>query len=155
MPPNLSVDADRHRRASAPPGGLLSSFARPHEMRNALLVATVATAILASLTGCAHQVTASSDVQPEERRVLAAEDEYIAAEVSRDEATLRKLIDDRFVFNSSRGTTSDKEELVQRILKMNMRRLGEEFHIIAPDARGSAMTTHSGGPVSMSMPTVC
>jgi len=89
-------------------------------MRNALLVATVATAILASLTGSAHQVTASSDVQPEERRVLAAEDEYIAAEVSRDEATLRKLIDDRFVFNSSRGTTSDKEELVQRILKMNM-----------------------------------
>ena len=33
----------------------------------------------------------------------------------------------------------------------HMRRLAEEFRIIAPDARGSAMTTHSGGPVSMSM----
>jgi pimeloyl-ACP methyl ester carboxylesterase len=33
----------------------------------------------------------------------------------------------------------------------HLRRLAEEFHIIAPDARGSAMTTHSGGPVSMSM----
>lgn len=33
----------------------------------------------------------------------------------------------------------------------HLRRLAEEFHIIAPDARGSAMTTDSGGPVSMSM----
>lgn len=33
----------------------------------------------------------------------------------------------------------------------HLRRLAEDFHIIAPDARGSAMTTHSGGPVSMSM----
>ena len=33
----------------------------------------------------------------------------------------------------------------------HLQRLAEEFHIIAPDARGSAMTTHSGGPVSMSM----
>jgi pimeloyl-ACP methyl ester carboxylesterase len=33
----------------------------------------------------------------------------------------------------------------------HLQRLAEEFHIIAPDARGSAMTTHSEGPVSMSM----
>jgi pimeloyl-ACP methyl ester carboxylesterase len=33
----------------------------------------------------------------------------------------------------------------------HLRRLAEEFHVIAPDARGSAMTTHTGGPVSMSM----
>jgi pimeloyl-ACP methyl ester carboxylesterase len=33
----------------------------------------------------------------------------------------------------------------------HLRRLAEEFHIIAPDARGSAMTAHSEGPVSMSM----
>ena len=33
----------------------------------------------------------------------------------------------------------------------HLQQLAEEFHIIAPDARGSAMTAHSGGPVSMSM----
>ena len=33
----------------------------------------------------------------------------------------------------------------------HLERLTKEFHIIAPDARGSAMTTHPGGPVSMSM----
>ena len=32
-----------------------------------------------------------------------------------------------------------------------LRRLAEQFHIIAPDARGSAMTSYPSGPVSMSM----
>ncbi|MBK7080549.1 MAG: nuclear transport factor 2 family protein [Betaproteobacteria bacterium] len=45
----------------------------------------------------------------EAMRVLAAEDEYVAAEVGRDEATLRRLVDDRFLFNTSRGTTTGKE----------------------------------------------
>ena len=59
-------------------------------------------------------------LQAEEMRVLAAEDEYVAAEVSRDEATLRRLVDDRFLFNTSRGTTTGKEELIQGVMKMNM-----------------------------------
>ena len=42
----------------------------------------------------------------EEQRVLAAEDEYVAAEVGHDEATLRRLVDDRFVLNSSNGFES-------------------------------------------------
>lgn len=62
----------------------------------------------------------ASAVQAEEQRVLATEDEYVAAEVRRDEATLRRLIDDRFTFNSSHGATSGKEELIQSILKMKM-----------------------------------
>ena len=60
-----------------------------------------------------------SPAQSEEQRVLAAEDEYVA-EVSRDEATLRRLVDDRFVLNSSNGSTSGKEELIQSVLKMTM-----------------------------------
>ena len=86
-------------------------------MRTVSLVATVTLAIFISLTGCAHHML---NTQDEELRVLATEDEYVAAEVSRNEATLQKLIDDRFVFNSSRGATSGKEELIQSILKMNM-----------------------------------
>jgi ketosteroid isomerase-like protein len=56
----------------------------------------------------------------EEQRVLAAEDEYVAAEVARDEAALRRLIDDRFAFNSSKGTTTGKEEFVRTVLKLAM-----------------------------------
>ncbi len=55
-----------------------------------------------------------------EHQVLAAEDAYVAAEVERDEAALRRLIDDAFVYNASTGTTSGKEALIQNLLTMNM-----------------------------------
>ncbi len=51
---------------------------------------------------------------------MATEDAYVAAEVSRDEAALRRVIDDAFVYNASTGTTSDKEALIQNVLQMNM-----------------------------------
>jgi hypothetical protein len=38
----------------------------------------------------------------------AAEDEDVVAEVSRDEVALRRMVDDRFDFNSNNGTTSGK-----------------------------------------------
>jgi len=53
-------------------------------------------------------------------QVLAAEDAYVAAEVARDEETLRRLVDDRFVFNQSNGTTLGKEDLIDAILRMSM-----------------------------------
>lgn len=56
----------------------------------------------------------------EEERVLAAEDEYVAAEVARDESALRRLVDERFTFNRANGTTSGKEELVAGVLRMSM-----------------------------------
>jgi hypothetical protein len=89
-------------------------------MRYAVLIAMFLAAALPPLTGYAQQMTTTSTVLAEEQRVLVTEDDYVAAEVSRDEAKLRRLIDDRFVLNSSRGTTSGKEELIQQILKMAM-----------------------------------
>lgn len=79
-------------------------------------------------TSIAAVAIASSIVVPclaqspseEEQRVLAVEDEYITAEVGRDEPTLRRIIDDRFVHNSSNGKTSGKEELIQAVLRMKM-----------------------------------
>lgn len=59
-------------------------------------------------------MTATPTLDSEEQHVLATEDAYVAAEVSRDEAMLRKLIDDRFVFNSSRGTTLQMQERAPR-----------------------------------------
>ena len=87
-------------------------------MRIATLLFVAATA-MGALTGHAQTMN-SSGTPTEEQRVLAAEDEYVAAEVTRDEATLRRMIDDRFLFNSSKGMTTGKEELVQSILKMAM-----------------------------------
>jgi len=85
-----------------------------------LLAVAMACAILSPLTGFSQSNPPASNSQDEERRVFAAEDEYVAAEVSRDEAALRRLVDDRFVFNSSNGTTSGKDELIAEVLKMAM-----------------------------------
>lgn len=62
----------------------------------------------------------ASTLQVDEQSVLAAEDEYVAAELSRDEAGLRRMVDDRFVFNSSRGITTNKEDLIRGVLTMAM-----------------------------------
>jgi ketosteroid isomerase-like protein len=61
-----------------------------------------------------------ADQMAEEQLVLAAEDAYVAAEINRDEAELRRLLDDRFLLNSADGTTSGKEELIGAILRWNM-----------------------------------
>ena len=59
-----------------------------------LRAAVAAILAILSLVGCASRgIGAKADQQGEEQRVLAAEDEYVVAEVSRDEAALRRLID--------------------------------------------------------------
>ena len=64
--------------------------------------------------------TADESTRTEAQRVLALEDEYVAAEVRRDEEALRRLVDDRFVFNSNDGKTLDKAALIGNVLGMNM-----------------------------------
>jgi ketosteroid isomerase-like protein len=56
----------------------------------------------------------------DEQRVLAVEDAYVEAEISRDEVTLRHILDDRFVLNSNNGTISGKAELIQSVLSWKM-----------------------------------
>jgi hypothetical protein len=93
----------------------LKRAVRPQNMRfllSAALAAWLAQACLAQ--------TEVAVPSAEEQRVLAAEDEYVAAEVRRDEPALRRVIDDRFVLNSSTGSTSGKEELIQAVLKLSM-----------------------------------
>lgn len=57
-----------------------------------------------------------TEFSTEELRVLDIEDEYIVAEVNRDEAALRRILDDRFVWNRSNGSTTGKEAYVQDIM---------------------------------------
>lgn len=56
----------------------------------------------------------------EEQRVLAVEDAWVNAEINRDEAILRQVIDDRFVFNANSGALSDKEALIKNVKGWNM-----------------------------------
>jgi len=89
-------------------------------MRTIIFVAAIAAAAVVPLTGFPRQTNTAARLETEEQRVLSAEDEYVAAEVNRDEVALRRLVDDRFIQNSSRGTTAGKEDLIQAILKLRM-----------------------------------
>ena len=80
-----------------------------------LLAASLAGAV-ESRAEAGNEPTNESEAQ----RVLGAEDAYVAAELSRDEEALRRIVDDRFVFNSSSGETTGKEELIQGLLGMAM-----------------------------------
>ncbi len=87
-------------------------------LRSAVSAAVVT---VSALAGCVSQSdSANATDRGEERRVLAAEDEYVSAEVSRDEAALRRLIDARFVRILSNGSTYGKEELIQGVLRLRM-----------------------------------
>lgn len=61
----------------------------------------------------------------EEQRVLAIEDEYVVAEVNRDEAALRRILDDRFLWNRSNGSTTGKEAYVQSIMSDSFSLVGQ------------------------------
>jgi ketosteroid isomerase-like protein len=56
----------------------------------------------------------------DEQAVLAADDAYAAAEVRRDEAALRRLVDDRFLRNHDDGTTSGKEAFIAAVLGLKL-----------------------------------
>lgn len=60
------------------------------------------------------------DSSDEVERLIAVEDEYVAAEITRDEEALRRIVDDRFVLNSNDGKTTGKDALIQTILGWNM-----------------------------------
>jgi hypothetical protein len=89
-------------------------------MHNWIIAAIFASAALVPVTGDAQMMTLPKAKQSEELRVLATEDEYVAAEISRNESELRRLVDDKFQYNTSHGTTTGKEELIQSLLKMKM-----------------------------------
>jgi ketosteroid isomerase-like protein len=75
--------------------------------------------------GCMAAAAGASDggaaqLSAAEREVLAAEDAYVAAEVARDLAVLQRIVDERFTFNRSDGTTTGKAELIEGVMGMRM-----------------------------------
>jgi len=55
-----------------------------------------------------------------QQQVLAVEDEWVDAEIRRDEATLRRVLDERFTLNHGNGTTTGKEEAIAGVLEWNL-----------------------------------
>jgi ketosteroid isomerase-like protein len=80
--------------------------------------------VLAGVIGLSFEAradaTPDSSMSAEEVAVIRTEDDWIKAEINNDEVTLRRVIDDRFVFNSNDGTISGKEDLIESALNWNM-----------------------------------
>jgi len=108
----------------------------PHCLRAGGLVlwVLVLTASLASDPAYA-QSSADSMLTEVERQVLAVEDEYVPAEVNRDEPELRRLLDDRFGYNRGDGKVLDKEEYIASVMKLSMvdQKLSERSVMVEDD----------------------
>lgn len=91
-------------------------------MSRSALVAAVSIAAFAASSLAAGADTDMSGVMPlsEEQRVAALEDEWLDAEVKHDEATLQRVIGDRYTMNLSNGTTLGKEQYIADILSGTM-----------------------------------
>jgi hypothetical protein len=89
-------------------------------MRIAALLVLLLGALPSAGTAQERSALSNPKIHAEEARVLAIEDEYVAAEVAGDEAALRRIVDESFRFNSDRGITTGKEELIRGVLRMSM-----------------------------------
>ena len=56
----------------------------------------------------------------DEQQVIATETEWVQAEVHRDAAVLERVLDDRFLVNSSTGKLSDKATVIADVLGWKM-----------------------------------
>jgi len=82
-------------------------------------IATIGLLLL--LSACTVDTTAEKGPDSgEAQRVLAVEDEYVQAEIDSDEAAIRRIVDDRFVFNGNDGATSGKDDLIKMVVGWNM-----------------------------------
>lgn len=89
--------------------------------RSSFIGVIAAVAFAASCPALGAETVAGADMAGavtagEEQQVIAAEDEWVRAEIERDEATLRRVLDERFTFNRSNGTTTGKEEAIAGVL---------------------------------------
>lgn len=62
-----------------------------------------------------------------EREVLALEDQWVQAEIHGDEATLQRILDDRFVMTWGSGKTVDKASYIEGIIEAKGTILSEEL----------------------------
>ena len=106
------TDASGTREVDLPAG---SSFASPGTEWHEVLNVGETTVVYLIIEGAV-----TTKVLSEEEAVIALEDEWAAAEASRDEATLRRVLHDQFTYNSSNGETSGKEAMIASVLSSSI-----------------------------------
>jgi hypothetical protein len=86
-----------------------------------IAAAILAASLPAAAAGTAAEAKGTNPASmTAEQQVLAVEDEWVNAEIKRDEATLRRVLDERFTLNHGNGTTTGKDEAIAGVLKWKL-----------------------------------
>jgi hypothetical protein len=80
--------------------------------------AIVLVVALASVRAVASAPTIAAST--DEQQVVATESEWVQAEIHRDAAVLERVLDDRFLVNSSTGELSNKAAVIAEVLGWKM-----------------------------------
>lgn len=95
-------------------------------MKNFLGIWAAGMLVVAS-AGAEPTTTEAAKAGDAEREVLALEDQWVQAEIHGDEATLQRILDDRFVMTWGSGKTVDKASYIEGIIKAKGTILSEEL----------------------------
>jgi ketosteroid isomerase-like protein len=103
-----------------------------------LLQGLVAVCILASASFAAESGASGRPATEMERKVRTLEQEWVTAEINRDAAALRRILDDRFVATFDAGKPMDKEAFIKAITGdptdvMQSQDVTDETHLIDRD----------------------
>jgi uncharacterized protein (TIGR02246 family) len=83
---------------------------------NKLLVGLIASSVIASSALADPASSSTTSAADAKRQVLKLEREWTAAEIKRDAATLRRILDDRFVVTFGAGEAIDKEGFIKNVV---------------------------------------
>lgn len=87
-------------------------------IRMLLQACIMAITVLSSPMARADGLTDSASC--DEQQVVATEDEWVQAEINRDAVVLGRVLDDRFLVNSTKGEPKDKATVIADVLSWKM-----------------------------------
>jgi len=85
-----------------------------------LSVRTLVVALIAVFGVRAHADGSATPALTDEQQVIATETAWVQAEIHRDAAVLDRVLDDRFLVNSSKGPPRNKASVIADTLSWNM-----------------------------------
>lgn len=83
---------------------------------NRMQIFAMTAMLIASSTVRSEAVAAQTPAPGDEQQVIATEAEWVEAEVKRDAAVLDRVLDERFLINSSKGVPRNKASVIADVL---------------------------------------
>jgi len=112
----IMADAPQHRKE----GYNRDAFPQPEEIMTRMLCTTLAAFVIVAPVASSQSHAPKLSASPDEKQLIALNQQWSDAEVKHDEATLQRILDDRFVCTDDDGKTTDKAGFIKEILQSHM-----------------------------------